>query len=127
VTLNGRPQSPPFGTSRADPSAAVEVTRAWRPGDELRISFGTGLALWRAPDNPRVAALAYGPVVLAALTGNAGRLPALDVSSVRRVSASPLAFEALGSPGPPGEAGPMSLSPVSDVAHQRYTTYWQVE
>jgi len=133
ATLNGRSQSPPFKTSQADPSAqaarkaAVEVTRVWRPGDELRVAFGTGLALWRAPDNPRVAALAYGPVVLAALTGDAVRRPALDVSSIRQVSASPLAFEALGSPGPSGDARLMSLIPVCDVAHQRYTTYWQVQ
>jgi len=133
ATLNGRRQSLPLKTSQADPSAraarpaAVEVTRVWRPGDELLVSFGTSLALWRAPDNPRVAALAYGPVVLAGLTGDAVRGPALDLSSIRQVSASPLAFEALGSTGPPGEARLMSLSPVCDVAHQRYTTYWQVQ
>jgi hypothetical protein len=133
ATLNGRPQSVSPKTVQADPSAhaarpaVVEVTRVWRPGDELVVSFGTGLALWRAPDNPRVAALAYGPVVLAALTGDAVRMPALDVSSVRQVSASPLAFEALSSPGPPGVARPMALSPVCDVAHQRYTTYWRVQ
>ena len=133
ATLNGRPRSLLSGTRQADPSAqaartaAVEVTRVWRPGDELLVSFGTGLAMWPAPDNPRVAALAYGPVVLAALTGDAVRMPALDVSSIRQVSASPLAFEALGSLGPSGDGRLMSLSPVCDVAHQRYTTYWQVQ
>ncbi len=132
ATLNGRPQSLPFKTGQDDLSAqaarpaTVEVTRVWRPGDELLVSFGTGLALWRAPDNPRVAALAYGPVVLAALTGDALRMPVLDVSSIRQVSASPLAFEALGSLGTSGDARLISLSPVCDVAHQRYTTYWQV-
>ena len=54
-------------------------------------------------------------------------MPALDVSSVRQVSASPLAFEALGSFGTPGDARLISLIPVCDVVHQRYTTYWQVE
>jgi hypothetical protein len=85
------------------------------------------LAQWQAPDNPRVAALTYGPVVLAALTGDAARMPAIDVSSVRQVSASPLAFEARGSFGTPGDARPMPLMPVCDVVHQRYTTYSQVE
>jgi hypothetical protein len=99
----------------------------WRPGDELHVSFGTGLTLWRAPDDPRVAALAYGPVVLAALTGDTVGMPSLDVSSVRQVSASPLAFQALGFPGSAGDARLVSLSPVGDVAHQRYTTYWQVQ
>ena len=54
-------------------------------------------------------------------------MPALDVSSIRQVSASPLAFEALGSLRPPGDGRLISLSPVCDVAHQRYTTYWQVQ
>jgi hypothetical protein len=133
ATLNGRPQSLPSKTSLADSPeqaarpAVIEVTRVWRPGDELVISFGMGLALGRAPDNPRVAALTYGPVVLAALTGDAERMPALDVSSIRQVSASPLAFEALGSFGTPGDARLISLIPVCDVVHQRYTTYWQIQ
>jgi hypothetical protein len=133
ATLNGRPQSRPAKTSLADSPAqaarpaVLEVTRVWRPGDELVISFGMSLALQRAPDNPRVAALAYGPVVLAALTGDAVGMPALDVSSIRQVSASPLAFEALGSFGSPGDARLISLIPVCDVVHQRYTTYWQVQ
>jgi DUF1680 family protein len=119
--LNGRPLSPP------SLPAVIEVTRVWRPGDELLISLGMQLAQWQAPDNPRVAALTYGPVVLAALTGDAARMPAIDVSSVRQVSASPLAFEARGSFGTPGDARPVPLMPVCDVVHQRYTTYSQVE
>jgi hypothetical protein len=54
-------------------------------------------------------------------------MPVLDVSSIRQVSASPLAFEALASFGTPGDARLISLVPVSGVAHQRYTTYWQVQ
>jgi uncharacterized protein len=133
ATINGRPRSLPSTTSGAGSAAhaarpaAVEVTRVWRPGDQLLISFGTGLALLRAPDNPRVAALTYGPVVLAALTGDAMRMPDLDVSSIRPVSTSPLAFEALGSFGTPGDARLLPLIPVCDVAHQRYTTYFQVQ
>jgi hypothetical protein len=107
--------------------AVIEVTRVWRPGDELLISFGMELAQWEAPDNPRVAAFTYGPVVLAGLTGDASRRPSIDVSSVRQVSASPLAFEALGSFGTPRDARLLRLIPVCDVVHQRYTTYWQVE
>jgi DUF1680 family protein len=119
--LNGRPLSPP------SLPAVIEVTRVWRPGDELLVSLGMQLAQWQAPDNPRVAALTYGPVVLAALTGDAARMPAIDVSSVRQVSASPLAFEARGSFGTPGDARLVPLMPVCDVVHQRYTTYSQVE
>jgi DUF1680 family protein len=120
ATLNGRPQ--PL-TSRP---AAVEVTRAWRPGDELQVTFGMSLSLQQAPDNPRVAALAYGPVVLAALTGAQTLMPVLDLSSVRQVSASPPAFETTGS-GNPGDARGISLIPVCDVDHQLYTTYSQLQ
>jgi DUF1680 family protein len=133
ATLNGRPQSLASRTSRAHSPApasrppVIEVTRTWRPGDELGISFGMGLDLRQAPDDPRVAAVAYGPVVLAALTGDARTMPALDVPSIQRVSASPLAFEALASFGSPRAARPMSLIPVCDVVHQRYTTYWRLQ
>ena len=127
ATLNGRPQSVPFTTNRADSSPAIEVARVWRPGDELLVTFGMGLAVRQSPDNPRVAALTYGPVVLAVLTGDASRMPTLDVSSIRQVSASPLAFEARGSFGTPGDARLLSLIPVGDVVHQPYTTYWQVQ
>jgi uncharacterized protein len=134
ATLNGSPQSLSARTGRAGSSAAatrqqgaIEVTRVWRPGDELAISFGTSLALMKAPDDPRVAAVAYGPVVLAALTGDTQSMPAIDVSSIRRVAASPLAFEATGSFGGRGDARPVSLIPLCEVVHQHYTTYWQVQ
>ncbi|MGH3209115.1 MAG: beta-L-arabinofuranosidase domain-containing protein [Trebonia sp.] len=118
--LNARP------LSRPSLPAVIEVTRVWRPGDELLISLGMELTQWQAPDNPRVAAFAYGPVVLAALTGDAASIPAVDVSSVRQVSATPLAFEARGSFGSPRDARSMALIPVCDVVHQRYTTYWHL-
>ena len=122
ATLNARPQRAATGP------ADIEITRVWRPGDELLISFGAELALGPAPDNPRVASLSYGPAVLAALTDdNTGRIPAIDLSTVRQVSISPLAFEGRASFGARGDARLVSLVPVGDVAHQRYTTYWQVQ
>ncbi|HTU72851.1 MAG TPA: beta-L-arabinofuranosidase domain-containing protein [Trebonia sp.] len=133
ATLNGSPLPVARGTGRAGSQAtgtrqeAIEVTRAWRPGDELVISFGMGLALRPAPDDPGVTAVAYGPVILAALTGDAVRRPTLDMSSIRQVSASPLAFEATGSFGGRDGGRAFSLIPVGDVVHQRYTTYWQAQ
>lgn len=136
ATLNGRPQPVPPTASRVDSAnqaalaarpAAIEVTRVWRPGDELDVAFGMSLSLRQAPDNPRVTALAYGPVVLAALTGDAAGMPTLDVSSVQQASASALAFDALGSSANPAGASPVPLIPVCDVVHQRYTAYWRVQ
>jgi uncharacterized protein len=133
ATVNGRPQptlvTPNWAELPAPGArpAVVEVTRAWRPGDELRVAFGLNLALQRAPDNPRVAALAYGPVVLAALTGAAAVMPSIDASTVTQVNTSPLNFEAVGSYGAAQGFSILSLIPVCDVVHQRYTTYWQVQ
>jgi DUF1680 family protein len=133
ATLNGTPQPLLATPNWAELPAAgtrpplVEVTRVWGPGDELLVTFGMDLALRPAPDNPRVAALAYGPVVLAALTGDALRMPSIDVSTVERVNTSPLTFEAVGSYGTADGFSILSLLPVCDVAHQRYTTYWQVQ
>ncbi|MGH3263041.1 MAG: beta-L-arabinofuranosidase domain-containing protein, partial [Trebonia sp.] len=119
ATLNGRPLPVPS-------QSVVEVTRDWRPGDELLVGFTTDLALRQAPDNPRVTAVSYGPVVLAALTGDGSRPPAIDMESIRQVSSTPLAFQARGGFGSPGDTRPISLIPVCDVAHQRYTTYWRL-
>ena len=49
-------------------------------------------------------------------------MPFLDVSSIRRSRASPVAFEALGS----SEARLVPLIPVCGVVHVRHTTHWQV-
>jgi uncharacterized protein len=121
ATLNGTPHPLPSRPT------TVEVTRAWRPGDELQVTFGMALSLQPAPDNPRVAALTYGPVVLAAQTGDETRMPVLNLASVNQVSASPPTFEAPGFYGIPGDAGRISLIPVSDVDHQPYTTYSQLQ
>jgi hypothetical protein len=105
----------------------VEVAHDWQPGDELQVSFGMSVTVERAPDNPRVAAFTYGPVVLAALTGDTTRMPTIDASSIQPVSTSPLEFEAVASFGTAGDYRLMPLIPVSDVVHQQYTTYWHVQ
>jgi DUF1680 family protein len=137
VRLNGRPLSltnpapvpvsPSAALAAAHPGPGewITVARQWEPGDELAISFGLELRLAAAPDDPSVAALTYGPVVLAGLTGTADRMPVLDVSSVRRVSAAPLAFEGRAAFAGLGSR-PVALIPVARVAHQRYTVYWRV-
>jgi len=123
VRLNGKPQ---YLTNPVPvPGEWITVSRRWQPGDELAVSFGMELRLVATPDDPSVAALTYGPVVLAGLTGTADRMPVLDVSSVRRVSATPLAFEGRASfPGLGSQ--PVALIPVARVAHERHTVYWRV-
>ena len=142
LRLNGKPlhltnpvpaaSSPAVALENAALAAAhsgagewITLSRQWQPGDELAVSFGMELRLVPAPDDPSVAALTYGPVVLAGLTGTADRMPVLDVASVRRVSAAPLAFEGRAAFAGLGSQ-PVALIPVARVAHERYTVYWQV-
>jgi hypothetical protein len=133
ATLNGRPQTltprtgPPDSPASATRPPGIEVTRAWRPGDELAVSFGMDLVLRQAPDDPRVTAVTYGPVVLAAVGGDTRGMPSFNVPSIRQVSSSPVAFEATNLFGTPGDARTVSLIPVCDVVHQPYTTYWRLQ
>jgi hypothetical protein len=82
-----------------------------------------------APDAASVAALTYGPVVLAGLTGTAlgpapTRLPILDPSSLRRAPSPPLSFTATATFAGAG-AREVQLVPVARVAHEPYTVYWR--
>lgn len=88
----------------------------------LDVTFGMRLAVVPAPDMPSVQAVTYGPVVLAGLTDGARGargMPVLDVSSVRRVAARPMAFEAV------ADGRPVQLLPVFRISHAPYTVYWQ--
>ncbi|MBI1754136.1 MAG: glycoside hydrolase family 127 protein [Acidobacteria bacterium] len=55
--------------SLAKPGAYVEITRTWKSGDVVRLLMPKKLRLEALPDNPRRAAILWGPLVLA---GNLG-------------------------------------------------------
>lgn len=138
------------GRTRQAASAAaggwVVVSRHWRPGDQLTVTFPMRLTFTPAPDDPSVHAVSYGPVVLAGLYGAryaatgpvAGSasapstdspggsspagvppLPSLDASSVRRTAANPMTFEAT------ADAQRITLVPVARAQHKPFTVYWQ--
>jgi DUF1680 family protein len=79
-------------TTPAGRPAYLSVTRRWRTGDQVRVTFPVTLTVRPAPDASSVAAVTYGPVVLAGLTGDSrgpgpSYLPVLDLSSLRRAPA----------------------------------------
>jgi len=69
-----------------------------------------------------VQALTYGPVVLSGVHGtDPGPLtPQLDMASVRRTAAQPMTFEGV------VNRKPVTLLPIGRVAHEYYTTYFQM-
>lgn len=60
VTVNGRAVTP---LPRA--GSYVEINRTWRTGDRVAITLPKALHLKATPDNPRRAAVMWGPLVLA--------------------------------------------------------------
>jgi uncharacterized protein len=117
-------------TQPAQRPGYLSVTRRWRTGDQVRVTFPMCLTVRPAPDAASVVALTYGPVVLAGLTGavsarQSARLPVLDLASLRRTPAGDLAFTAVAAfPGVGSRE--VQLIPVARVAHQPYTVYWRL-
>lgn len=50
----------------------ITLAHPWKEGDEVEITFPMSLRLEATPDNPKVAAVMYGPLVLAGEMGTAG-------------------------------------------------------
>ena len=63
------------------PGSYVTINRIWRKGDRVEVTYPMSLRLVPTPDNPKVAAIAYGPIVLAGAMGTEGmRKPFHDPS-----------------------------------------------
>ncbi|MEV5709989.1 beta-L-arabinofuranosidase domain-containing protein [Actinoallomurus sp. NPDC052274] len=107
------------GAARAGTYLTIE--RRWRDGDTVEVTLPMGLDWRKAPDNPQVQALSYGPVVLAGGPGGTqpATIPVIDPKSVR-AGGDDLTFTA--------KAGgsDVTLIPFSEIQHQRYTVYWAV-
>jgi DUF1680 family protein len=57
---------------RQAPGSYITLNRKWDVGDKIEITFPMSLKLEPTPDNPNVAAVLYGPVVLAGKMGTVG-------------------------------------------------------
>jgi DUF1680 family protein len=119
VWLNGVPLA---GLSGAGPSSWVALRRRWQAGDVLQVTLPMQLAVEPTPDHPAVQALTYGPVVLSAVHGSDPGLltPQLEMASIRRTAAQPMTFEGV------SNHKPVTLLPITRVAHEYYTTYFQM-
>jgi uncharacterized protein len=119
VWLNGAPITGLPGTG---PSGWIALRRRWQAGDLLQVTLPMELAVEPTPDHPAVQALTYGPVVLSGAYGSdPGSLtPHLEMASIHRTTAQPMAFEAV------ANRKPVKLIPIARAAHEYYTTYWQM-
>ena len=101
VKLNGRPLE-----VSASPGSYLAISRLWKAGDKLEIAMPMHLHTESLPDNPRMQAFLWGPLVLAGDLGSEGLTPAHVSGPNLRVGAPNV--EQYGSPlGPPTSAPPV--------------------
>ncbi|MFF3852435.1 beta-L-arabinofuranosidase domain-containing protein [Micromonospora sp. NPDC002575] len=117
IAVNGATQS-----VDTTPGGYATVTRAWAAGDTVTVRLPMRVVLSPANDNAAVAAVTYGPMVLAGNYGNTtlNALPSLNATSVTRTSTSTLAFTAT------ANGATVNLAPFQDAHGYNYTVYWSV-
>jgi uncharacterized protein len=131
------------------PSSYAKIDRTWRNGDVVEVKLPMGLHLQTMPDDPKLAAILYGPLVLAGELGTQdldpkriysddkilhGGFSAIDVPEfagdrnaldkwIQPVSAKdkPLTFRTVGV----GRPADVTLSPFYRLFDQRYCIYWR--
>jgi uncharacterized protein len=128
----------------------IDIDRIWRDGDVVTVELPMRLRLETLPGAPDVAALMYGPIVLAARLGTQGLTPGADIIVNERTSGDmlnlPLELPRLAlSPQTLPEKVPrkmgdqlafsvkamqpdreLELIPYYRIAHERYNLYWQL-
>jgi DUF1680 family protein len=116
----------------AAPGSYLAITRVWRPGDRIEVRFPMQVRLEPMPDDPSLAAVMYGPLVMTAPFGPVEvdqhqkdqdlkmqpliETPRLASTSFQPEGASPLTFR----------AGDLTFAPLYKRLRERYTVYFRV-
>ena len=118
VLINGERDN----STAAQPGAYASVERDWQSGDTIGVKLPMTLRTVAANDDPSVAAVAYGPTILAADYGTSelSSLPQLDFDTVARVGEDGLSFEGIAD----GET--VSLGAFYDAHDYNYNVYWRL-
>jgi|GEM_PF-1633365 len=141
VTINGEKQD-----VKSTPESYLTLSRQWKDGDKIAVRLPMSLHLRPARDKENLITIMYGPVVLAGELGTKGMpndvcpsqsahsgamdppVPVLLVDAdqapsswVKRVPGETLRFQTDGA----GKPNDVTLIPLADLHHQRYTVYWE--
>jgi len=118
LRVNGEPVE-----AEAQPSSYLSLRREWKDGDRVEVEMPMGLHAEPLPDDPELAAILYGPLVLAGLTDQdryfLADLHDLD-AWIKPVEGEPLTFTTVGQPMD------LRLIPLNRVVHERYGVYWVI-
>ena len=144
VTINGRPRK-----VKAQPTTYVTLRRKWQDGDTVKIQMPMSLHLHRMPDDPTLAAIMYGPLVLVGELGSQGLTREIQSAEIQRlrphskdypvptftadttnldtwikpVKDKPLTFTTAGA----GSPNDVTLVPLHRLFGQRYAVYWRIK
>lgn len=118
--------------TRARPGSWLVIERTWRDGDEIELTMPMTLYTQPINDNPTLAAVMYGPLVLAGLIEESGTLLPKDAEEpvftgdmkspgkwIKPVNGKPLTFRTEGQPVN------LAFIPIHEVVDQRYGVYWR--
>jgi DUF1680 family protein len=127
ASVNGRPLD-----AFASPGSYLAITRVWKPGDRIEVRLPMQFRLEPMPDDPSLAAVMYGPLVMTAAFAPVEvdqhqkdqdlkmqpliETPRLATTNFRPDGASPLTFR----------AGELSFAPLYKRMRERYTVYFRV-
>lgn len=140
LALNGVASDP-----AGKPRSYVSIERKWAEGDVIDLTFVPTLRLEQAKDDPTMASVFFGPVLLAGELGRQNmpddfadkdahlNQPAAAVPEIANASRDPaewlrpmpgatLAFTAHDA----GPADGIVFRPLYEVHHQRYSVYWRI-
>lgn len=132
------------------PGSYIELNRKWQKDDVIEVTYPMSLRLVPANDNPNLAAIAYGPIVLAGAMGKDGikepyvkwhselenyKVPDDLVTTIRThgeevskwvkpvAGAEPLTFKVVNQ----SSSKSIKLIPYNRLSHQRYVIYWNLD
>jgi len=140
VKINGKPFE-----GFAGRSGYLTIKRVWKTGDIVTLALPMNLRLERLPDDPKIAAVLYGPMVLAGPLGSENmpaenvygkygptgdpvavpkfKVPADDPNAwIKPVTGKPLTFRTDGV----GQPNDVTLIPFYKLFGERYAIYWAV-
>ncbi|GHE68490.1 hypothetical protein GCM10014715_22730 [Streptomyces spiralis] len=115
LEIDGRRTATPL-----KPGTYATVARLWRTGDTAELVLPRR-PVWRpAPDNPQVASVSLGPLVLAGQYGDTApaTIPTIQPHTLRAADGRPTEFTAV------ADGREVALRPFHEVHHQRYNVYW---
>lgn len=139
VKINGKQVE-----ASASPGSYLTLSRTWKTGDRIEMALPMRLRIDAMPDDSKMIAILYGPVVLAGDLGADGLNESLIVGpSAPRMREHPMDVPALRAGGDQpeswikpgdkalnfrisGQQKDIALMPLNSIFDKRYSVYWQV-